>query len=273
MLLKPTRVLAGVGIHSGLPARVQMRPLPTGHPPGIYFQREGEELLLHAHHRHVSNTALLKTELGHRFQTVEHVMASLFGLNVFHAVVVVGGESGEVPIMDGGCVDFCDALRDAGIAPVQSPPPFLRISKPQTVTGPSGSFCQLLPSTTNLLHVELSVEFTGCTERVEYVHDYGHVGTYFCDHVAPAKTFCMRPDVDRMRLMGLGLGGTADNCVVYEDDRTPSRGLHRAKHKLLDLLGDFALCGHARLVGKILAHRSGHALNHQAVAALLTTHP
>ncbi|KAH9249837.1 hypothetical protein BASA81_012432 [Batrachochytrium salamandrivorans] len=271
MLVKPTQVLLGVGIHSGLPARVQIKPLPPGRQ-GIFFQREGEELLLHASYNHVSNTKLLKTELGNKFQTVEHVMASLFGLNVFHAVVVVGGESGEVPIMDGGCMDFCHALRDAEIAPVVPLPPITRITKPQTVIGPGGAFCQLLPSTReNVLQIELSVEFTGCTERIQYVHDYGQVNPYFCNQVAPAKTFCMRPEVDKMQAMGLGLGGTRNNCVVYEDNHQPSPNLHRAKHKLLDLLGDFALCGHTRLVGKIIAHRSGHALNHQAVAALLTS--
>jgi len=40
-----------------------------------------------------------------------------------------------------------------------------------------------------------------------------------------------------------------------------------ARHKLLDLIGDLALAGR-RFRGRVVAHRSGHALNHRAAAAL-----
>lgn len=49
-----------------------------------------------------------------------------------------------------------------------------------------------------------------------------------------------------------GRGGPIDNAVRFADE--PGR------HKILDLLGDLALCGFD-LAGHIVAYRSGHALN------------
>jgi UDP-3-O-[3-hydroxymyristoyl] N-acetylglucosamine deacetylase len=40
-----------------------------------------------------------------------------------------------------------------------------------------------------------------------------------------------------------------------------------ARHKLLDAVGDLALAG-APLVGRFVAHRSGHALNNRLLRAL-----
>jgi UDP-3-O-acyl-N-acetylglucosamine deacetylase len=62
--------------------------------------------------------------------------------------------------------------------------------------------------------------------------------------------------------------GPLDNELRFADEC--------ARHKLLDMIGDFALSG-CDLIGKFTASRSGHRLNSQMVFALLQqivkTHP
>jgi UDP-3-O-[3-hydroxymyristoyl] N-acetylglucosamine deacetylase/UDP-3-O-[3-hydroxymyristoyl] N-acetylglucosamine deacetylase/3-hydroxyacyl-[acyl-carrier-protein] dehydratase len=57
-----------------------------------------------------------------------------------------------------------------------------------------------------------------------------------------------------------GETGPLQNSLRYADEC--------ARHKLLDMLGDFALSG-VDICGRITAHRSGHRLNAELVRQLL----
>ena len=64
--------------------------------------------------------------------------------------------------------------------------------------------------------------------------------------------------------MGLGLGGTLESVIVYNDEGWLNP-LHYedelVRHKILDVIGDLRLAGIIR--GHIIAAASGHALNTQ----------
>ena len=62
--------------------------------------------------------------------------------------------------------------------------------------------------------------------------------------------------------MGLGLGGTLENVIVYSDEKwlNPLRYPDElVRHKILDVIGDLRLAGAVR--GHIIAVKSAHALN------------
>ena len=61
-------------------------------------------------------------------------------------------------------------------------------------------------------------------------------------------------------MLVIGKEGPIDNELRFEDEPV--------RHKLLDLIGDLALTGRA-IQGRILAVRSGHALNHALARKLL----
>ena len=67
------------------------------------------------------------------------------------------------------------------------------------------------------------------------------------------------------------MGGSLDNAVVFDTDgplvplREPDEP---ARHKILDLIGDFALLG-AYAQCEVIAIKSGHALHFAAVRALV----
>ena len=80
--------------------------------------------------------------------------------------------------------------------------------------------------------------------------------------IAPARTIAYEKEIKALREMGLGLGGTIENVIVYNDEGWLNP-LHfkdeLVRHKILDAIGDLRLAGIVR--GHIIAVASGHALN------------
>ena len=93
----------------------------------------------------------------------------------------------------------------------------------------------------------------------------------FIDEIAPARTFTFLKEVEMLRQNGLALGGSLDNAIVISDTGVLNSSLRFedefVRHKILDLVGDFALLGHP-IIAHAVVHRGGHAL-HTAMAAQL----
>jgi UDP-3-O-[3-hydroxymyristoyl] N-acetylglucosamine deacetylase len=97
----------------------------------------------------------------------------------------------------------------------------------------------------------------------------------FSRDLAPARTFTFVKELEALRKMGLIRGGSLANAIVM-DDRCILNGPLRfpdefVRHKALDLIGDMALVGQP-LLGRIVAHKAGHALHTQLVTRLLADH-
>lgn len=122
--LKGPATLSGIGVHSGNPAEITIRPAPANH--GIAFLRtgttHGNDRLIKAHHALVSATELC-TVLGDvetgAVATVEHLMSALFGLGVDNALIEIDGP--EMPILDGSALPFVQAIDQVGIATCDTP--------------------------------------------------------------------------------------------------------------------------------------------------------
>ena len=76
-----------------------------------------------------------------------------------------------------------------------------------------------------------------------------------------------------MQRMGLVLGGSLDNALVFGDAAPLNEGGLRApdepvRHKVLDALGDMALLGHP-FVGRLVAERPGHGVVFELVETTL----
>jgi UDP-3-O-[3-hydroxymyristoyl] N-acetylglucosamine deacetylase len=92
--------------------------------------------------------------------------------------------------------------------------------------------------------------------------DYEITPETFINEIAPARTIGFMHEVEALKKQGLGLGGSIETVVVYDDEKslTPLRFSDElVRHKILDVIGDLALAG--RVHGHIIALKSGHALN------------
>lgn len=263
---------SGVGLHSGQPVTLTIRPASPD--TGIVFvNRNGHAgASLAATVKHLVPTELCTAISGNGFQvkTIEHVLAALAGLHVDNAYVEV--DAGEAPVMDGSSAPFVRLIRSAGLVSQSKRQPYLKMTRPLEIVDGSRRI-RIEPSSTPRI-----------TYSIHYDHPLIHTQTYsyeysadgFESEIAEARTFGFLEEVEALWARGLGRGGNLDNTVVLSKDGVLNEsGLRFAnefvRHKVLDLIGDFSLLG-VPFIGHLIADRSGHALHTKLVKQILD-HP
>ncbi len=262
----------GLGLFSGERATLTIAPAQVD--SGINFIREQgdhtaripalvQNVLKRPRHTCLRNGTL-------RVETVEHCLAALSGLGVTNAVVTVnGGVVGEVPAMDGSSGPLTAAIREAGVVEQEAPVQPLVIHAPVQVTMGDATLAAL-PGPTD--HLEIIYDFEGPDPVSHQVFAFRLGGDDFEKEVAPARTFIFESEAQELRSRGLGGHLTARDVLVIAPTG-PVENAFRfvdecARHKVLDLIGDLTLAGRP-IRGRIVAHKSGHELNHMLVRQLL----
>lgn len=265
--LRTSVTFKGVGLHSGKPATMTIRPAAAGY--GIWFKRTDillGDAMIPALYDAAEQTPLctrLVNAAGVSVSTVEHVMAALSGCGVHNALVEIDGP--EIPIVDGSAAPFVRGIMSRGVQAQAAPVLAYEVLRPVTVER-DGARATLLPA--DRLKIEFHIDFSDAAiGRQSKTLDMGN-GT-FARELCDSRTFCRRADVELMRENGLALGGTLDNAVVVDGDLilTPGGLRHEdeaVRHKMLDALGDLALAG-----GPILGHYVGERAGHTLTNALL----
>lgn len=268
--LKSPLRFSGVGLHSGQPVQMVIRPAAVEH--GIWFRRSDirfGDAMISARWDSVNQSplcTLLENASGVTVSTVEHVMAALAGCGVHNALIELDGP--EVPILDGSAAVFVRAIMSRGLRRQAAPVRAIRVL--ETVEARRGdAWARLAPS--DRLSIDFTIKFDDSaigTQSKALTMSNGTFVRELCD----SRTFCRKADVDAMHAKGLALGGTLENAVVVDGDRILSPGglRHRdeaVRHKMLDAVGDLYLAG-APLIGAYTGHRAGHALTNDLLRAL-----
>lgn len=261
-------VYTGVGLHSG--KEVHMRLLPAPVDTGIVFVRtdiEGQPTV-RAVASNVTATVRATTieENGVKFFTIEHLMSSFQAARIDNCRVELDAE--EPPVADGAALVFLQLLESAGIKEQEKERKETVIDRVYRVDD-GDRFVMVLP------YDGLRVSFTS-------LNPHPLVGTQYCDvilegdayrkEIAPARTIAYEKEIEALRQMGLGLGGTLENVIVYSDEKwlnTLRFPDELVRHKVLDVLGDLRLAGLIR--GHVIAVKSAHALNTQLAKKIYET--
>lgn len=255
----------GVGLHSGQPAQLTIRPASAG--AGITFRRidvPGIPNQIPALWHLVEQSPLctrLVSATGLSVMTVEHVMAALVGCGVHNALIDVDGP--EVPILDGSAAPFVCAILANGLQQLADPVIALRVLRPVEVSRGT-AWARLTPH--DGLQIEFGIEFEDAAIGVQKkVLTMSHGS--FVRELSNSRTFCRKSDVDQMRANGFALGGTLENAVVVDGDKVLSPGGLRhadeaVRHKMLDALGDLGLAGRP-ILGHYQGLKAGHALTNE----------
>lgn len=263
----------GVGIHTGRKATLTLRPAAIN--TGIVFRRVDLDNVVDipAKAENVGDTRFCTTLTNGeaRIGTVEHLMSALAGLGIDNAYIDVSAP--EVPIMDGSAGPFVFLLQSAGILEQQAAKKFVRIRKPIRVEI-EDKWAMLKPH--NGLRVNFEIDFDHpifTDQNTKAALDFST--TAYLKEVARARTFGFMRDLEMLRKNNLVLGGSMDNAVVLDDYRVLNEDGLRSqdelvRHKILDVIGDMYLLGHA-LLGEFSGYKSGHDLNNQLLQKLLAT--
>ncbi len=271
--LKTSVRFDGIGLHSGKPVTMVVRPAPFGR--GITFRRTDIEVgnaLVPARWNAVVPSklcTLLRNDAGAEVSTVEHIMAALAGCGVTNALIDIDGP--EAPIMDGSSAPFVDGILSVGLVDQDGPTVVLEIL--DTVEVRDGDVVARL-SPSNEMRIDFDIDFADAAIGRQSM-SLNMANGSFVRELSHCRTFCRQSDVDAMRDNGLALGGTLENAVVIDGDTVVSPGGFRTadeavRHKMLDALGDLALAG-APILGRYTGIRAGHAMTNKLLRKLFAT--
>ena len=259
-LNKPVEI-KGIGLHSG--KEVTLRILPAEPNTGIQFKRtdlQSDDLVIPSVFN-VSSANFCTTisnDAGVKISTIEHLMAALFTLGVDNSVIEI--DNLEVPILDGSSKIFINEIKKIGLKDQNVPIKIILIRKKITYIEDE-KFISIEPSKTNLF-IDFEIKYK--TSIIGKQRNIIDVYNSDLTEVMESRTFCLYEDVEKLKKMGLALGGSLDNAIVVKDDAVLNEnGLRNKKefvnHKILDCIGDLYLSGY-RVIGKIECSQGGHRI-------------
>ncbi len=266
--------MAGIGLHSGSPARMALLPAPRD--TGIVFVRTDVRPVveIEAKTENVVDTALA-TRIGTldeegrliRIGTIEHLMACLYGLGIDNVRVEIAGP--ELPAMDGSAAPFVRAVQSAGVREQGAGRRVLVIKKKVEVRDGS-RLARIVPA--RRPRVSCSVDYDHPLVGSQRI-DADLSEDLFVKSLCSARTFGFLRDVRRMKAAGHALGGSLENAVVIGDSSILNAGGLRFKdefvrHKALDAMGDLALLG-MPVLGHVTAVCSGHEMHNRLCREVL----
>ena len=261
----------GVGFITGTAVRVRLLPAPAD--AGVVFRRTDlpGAPAVRAAAADVTGTQR-RTTLGPPpagVTLVEHLLAALAGLRVDNCTVELDGP--EPPGLDGSAGGFVAAIRAAGVVLQPARRAVWSVTEPVVVAA-GGATLALHPAETPGLRASYILDYGPTAPLPRQAHTLDVCPENFVREVADCRTFLTEAEAVALKAEGVGTHVTAADVVVF-GPRGPIANRLRfadepARHKVLDLLGDLALCGFD-LAGHVVAYRSGHALN-VALARRLT---
>ncbi len=286
---------SGKGLHTGVTVNMTVNPAADNH--GIVFRRvdlEGTPSVP-ALCEYVTDTSRGTTiEKGAaKVSTIEHIISALWTMGVDNALIDIDGP--ETPIMDGSAREYVDKIQQVGLVEQKAARKYYEVTEKQVYTIPDKGVAIIIypdDEFTVSVHVDYNSKVVG--------NQYATLDMFneYKEKIAPCRTFVFLHELEPLLKMNLIKGGDLDNAIVVVENPVSDEQLEHlkrvfgkddirvtggylnnlqlrssnelARHKLLDLLGDFALLG-MRIKGRVWASRPGHYANTEFMKQLLLT--
>jgi len=285
--IKESVSLSGKGLHTGYDVQITFHPAPINH--GYMFKRtdlEGNPLITPIADNVVETSrGTTLEENGVQIHTIEHVLASLVGLELDNILMEFTGP--EAPILDGSSIKYVEALKKAGIVEQEAEKNYYVI-KERTVFRDEENNIELVAYPDDHFSIDVMVDYNSKVLGNQYA-SY-HPTHDFEKEIAPSRTFVFFHELELLLKHNLIKGGDLHNAIVIMENEVSQDELDRmadlfnkphvkvkegvlnnvdlrfsnepARHKLLDIMGDLSLIGRP-IKGKIVASRPGHYANTQ----------
>jgi UDP-3-O-[3-hydroxymyristoyl] N-acetylglucosamine deacetylase / 3-hydroxyacyl-[acyl-carrier-protein] dehydratase len=269
-------VIEGLGLHTGNTVKMRVKPAPAG--TGIKFLRvdltPAVEIPAVVTSIPPDGTSFRNTTVSTgtaEVHTVEHVLATCYGLGIDNLIIEVDANEPPEPA-SGTYAAYVRAFEDAGTVNQGAPADVLTIDRAVTLKE-NGVEINAVPA--DDFRVSFTIQYDNPQIGTQYA-SFTVSPEVFEKEIAPARTFVMLDDVDKLRKQGLIKGGNLGNALVFTPDGVMNEESLRfpdecVRHKILDLIGDLSLLG-APIRGHVHAVRSGHAANVRFVRKLWEMH-
>jgi UDP-3-O-[3-hydroxymyristoyl] N-acetylglucosamine deacetylase len=261
---------SGTGLHTGVEVNLALKPAPenTGY---IFVRTDLDNFEIPASVEYISHCSYATTLLrkGVVLSTCEHLLSALRGANVDNCFIEL--DNIEIPIMDGSSEAFIELIEKSGIIEQTAPKHFLKVLK-KVEFADGDRKMSVEPS--DKFEIECTIDFPHPFINRQKFHFKMKNGS-FGREIASARTFGFTTEIEMLRKANLALGGSLDNAIVLTPEgmlnENPLRFTDEfVRHKILDIIGDFALLG-MPMLGKITAEKSGHAVHASMMSKLLKT--
>lgn len=260
----------GIGLHSGLKSLIKI--LPAKENFGIIFKRTDlkEKNIIKASFENVSSAKLCTTiqnDSNVSLSTVEHLLAALYIVGIDNALIEINNS--EVPIFDGSSKDFVETIFRFGVKEQNAKRKYLKILK-RFEYKENKKIISIEPNE-NSLNVDFEIVYSN--KVIGTQRNQINFSDKDLSDVYTSRTFCLFEDIEKVKKIGLGQGGSLDNAIVVKGNKIlNSTGLRNSKefvnHKILDLAGDFLLSGY-RILGSVTCSQGGHSLSNLFLRNLL----
>jgi UDP-3-O-[3-hydroxymyristoyl] N-acetylglucosamine deacetylase/3-hydroxyacyl-[acyl-carrier-protein] dehydratase len=266
--------LEGPGLFLSENAKVCFKPAPEDH--GVVFVRTdvnegGEPVRIPALVENVTKRPRRTTlqRGGASVETCEHCLSAVMGLGIDNLIIEVQGP--ELPGVDGSAAPFVKRLKEGGRVAQEKDRRVLRITEPVTVTE-GDAMVAALPADKPSMQAIYDLDYQGVGPIPKQVYSYDSANGDYLDNIASARTFVLESEAEAIRAAGIGSHLSEDEVLVIGNDGPLGTNSFRfdnepVRHKMLDLIGDLSLVG-CPIEGRIVAYKSGHALNHRLAQKL-----
>lgn len=278
--------ISGIGLHTGKDVTITFKPAPENY--GYKFSRVdlSSSTLVDADVDHVVDTSR-GTSLeqdGIRIDTVEHVLASLAGLEIDNVLIEL--DQSETPILDGSARYYVEALEKVGIVEQKALRQYYEISSNITFVNQEKKV-EMIAIPSDEFRVSVMIDYESKVLQSQNAK-LTHIEQFRTDF-APCRTFVFLHELEYLLNNNLIKGGDLSNAIVFVDREVSQAELQHlatlfhkpnveilregllnnlvlqypnepARHKLLDIIGDLALVG-MPIKGHIIATRPGHYSN------------
>ena len=202
---------SGVGIHSGI--KVNMHILPASPNTGIIFKRVDlvKNNVIYPLYNNVTNTMLCTTvsnEYGVKVSTIEHLMGAFYGFGIDNAIVEI--DSQEVPILDGSAKPYIEKLSEVGFKLSDQPIKIIKINKKIEVIDKEKFISIDKSNITSEIDFEIKYQNTVINLQKNKVRIFEDD----LKDIYNSRTFCLYEDIEKLKKLNLGKGGSLDNAIV-----------------------------------------------------------
>ena len=262
-------IFQGIGLHTGLNSEIKI--LPAEADEGVIFKRVDLKTnnIIKANYRNVTSAKLcttLENNFGIKVSTVEHLLASLYIAGIDNVLIETNTE--ELPIMDGSAKFFLDVLKKSEIKILSKNRKFLKVTN--KIELEDGVKKISLEPNDETLEIEFQLNYEN--KIIGNQKNIVNINNDDLEPISQSRTFCLFEDIEKIKKIGLAKGGSLNNAIVVDKNKVLNKeGLRNNKefvnHKILDLVGDFAL-SNTRILGKVKCFQGGHLLTNMFLRKL-----
>jgi len=266
---KPVSV-TGFGYWTGLDIRLEFWPAPVD--SGIQFERSDlpgkPSVPARISNRTQSPRRTTLCRDGVSIEMIEHVMAALYASRIDNCKIVVN--QSEMPCFDGSSQTFVEAIDRAKVTVQDRKKCQITVMETLRIGDDENCWIQIEPC--DQLRVTYHLNYPNQPQIGKQDFDICLTPESFRSELADARTFLLKQEAQWLLQQGLGQRVSYQHVLVFGENGPIDNQLRYTdecvRHKVLDVIGDFALCGYD-ILGHITASRSGHRLNGELVKRIL----